>query len=304
MNADQLVTRAKARAFIPNTSSFNTAAILEEINTAQRGLFAEALLKADGEYFTEVIDITLDADGFAILPQEALSITARVLTWVDGSGRESSPMRRIEQGDIGSVNGGSGYSYNAAPTSFALTPDGVQVFGYPSTGQLRCRYSRRPGELVSLAVASVLVITGITPGVSFTSSLNHAGLTTWDGAAIDRTRNQSPYRRYPLSGTITHSGVLNVWLYTGTDIAIGDILTFPGTAYLPNAPVEWHDLLVLYSAAALAGNRKDYALKDRLLEEARTLLGRLLTMAQPRTKQNPKVLSAWAGRTAGSRGPG
>lgn len=327
MNADKLVIRAKARAFIPDSSSFTTDLILEELNTAIHGPFSVALLKADGEYFTEVLDLLPDTYGNVIFPADALVSTARVLTWADASGNESPPLRRIEQGDIGSAagSGGSGAisveqpdhtfvtvissgsgGYGAAPTSFALTPDGVRVFNYSVGGHLRCRYSRRPGDLVAGLATKVLVVTAITPGVSFAASspdgLPAYSTGVWDSVALDRTPNASPFRRVALDQQITHIGLTDVWTYTGSQVAVGDVLTLPGTTYTPNAPTEWHDLLMYYAAATLASLRKDYDLEARRFAEAAVLFKTLLDATQPRTKQNPKVLSAWAGHTFRSRG--
>ena len=325
MNADQLIVRVKARAFVPETSSFTINLILDEINTAVRTMWAEALVKADGEFFTETADLLPDVSGHAVLPADALSSTARVLTWVDANGQESSPLRRVEQGDIGSVSGkkGSGTimvqqsdgtfvtvtgtsssGYGAAPTSFALTPNGAQLFSYTPSGKLRCRYSRRPGQLVAGTSFTVMQVASVNAGISFTTTTPDGvvpTLATWQNQALDLTSGKSPYRRRVLTPLLVSAGV-NLWTYTGSQVAVGDFLTFPGTTYVPNAPLEWHDLLMYYASATLASLRKDYDLEARRMGEAGAIFTKLLNTAQPRTKQNPKALSAWAGRNVNSNG--
>jgi len=324
MNADKLIALAKRRAFIPETSSFTPASLLDEANLALRDHWTEAALKADAEFFTETVDLLPDASGHAVFPAEAFASTARVLTWVDANGQESSPLRRVEQGDIGSVGnkGGSGTisvqqpdgtfvlvtssgnAYGASPTSFALTPSGAQLFNYTRGGYLRCRYSRRPGELVLGTSTTVLQVVGITPGISITTVSPDTVVPsgpTWAGIALDLTSGLSPYRRKALDKTLTSISP-NVWSYTGALISVGDYLTMPGTSYVPNAPLEWHDLLMYYTAAQLAGLRKDYDLEARRMGQAEAIFAKLLKATQPRTKQNPKVMSAWAGRLVNTRG--
>ena len=324
MNADKLIARAKARAFIPETSAFTSALILDELNTAIHTQWAEALIKTNGEFFTEAVDLLPDASGHAIFPDDALTSTARVLTWVDPNGQESSPIRRVEQGDIGSASGNGGVgsiqvqqpdgtfvtvtsssrSYGAAPISFALTPNGAQLFNYSVGGHLRCRYSRRPGDLVAGTSTTVLQVAMVNAGINFTTTTPDGvvpTLGTWQNQALDLTSGKSPYRRKVLTPLLVMAGA-NLWTYTGAQVAVGDYLTFPGTTYVPNAPLEWHDLLMYYAAAQLASLRKDYDLETRRMGEANVLFAKLLSAAQPRTKQNPKVLSAWAGRTVNSRG--
>lgn len=306
MNADKLVIRCKARAFIPETSSFTADSILDEINTALRTLFAPMLLQTNGEYFTETVDLTPDSSGNVLLPEDSISNTARVLTWVDSNGQESSPLRRIEQGDIGNFSS-TGYSYSASPTSFALTPDGAKILGFVAgSGAVRCRYSRRPGELVAGTHTQVLAVTAVTAGVSFAASspdgLPAWNTGVWDGVDLDLTLKDSPFRRKALDSHITHIASTDVWTYTGSMVSKGDVLTIPGTSYMPQAPTEWHDILMDQGASLLANLRKDYALEANRLQSAQRAFDKLLNAAQPRTKQNPKVLSAWAGRTINSRG--
>lgn len=327
MNADTLVTRAKTRAFVPTTSAFSTQSILDEINTALRTLWVPALLKADGEFFTEIVDVVPDSAGNVKLPDDSVSNTARVLTWVDANGQESAPLRRIEQGDVGSVANNAGLTsvrveqpdgsivvvaitgsggYGTAPVSFTLTPDGVQVLNFTAGGRLRCRYSRRPGELVAGTSTTVLQV--VTVGVSSITTVAPDGVVpvagTWAGKPLDVTSGKSPHRRQAINsgGYLVNTGP-NAWNYASPPTLYpGDYLTFPGTSYIPNAPVEWHDLLMYYASAQVASLRKDYELETRRLAEAAGIFKELLAAAQPRTKQNPKTLSAWAGRVVNPRG--
>lgn len=333
MLTQELVDRSRERAFYPVSTTFTDAKVLAEINTAQLGKVAPAIVKAMGEYFTETADLLPDSAGTVRLPYEALASTARVLTWVDANGQESGPIRRVEQGDIGSVSGqgGSGTimveqpdhtfvavsssSLNAgnARTSFALTPDGVQIFGYTSGGYVRCRYSRMPSLLLipsSGAANTWTVATVVIAGGDHIATVApFLGVGALPSAVYyDIVDNLAPHRKLATcledgAGRLILGAVGNAAAdRLATRVRAGAYVCATGYTFVPQYSDEWHSLLMLYAAAALAGLRKDYTLEDRRLREAAILQAELINLAQPRTKQNPKVMSAWAGHTIRNRG--
>ena len=80
-----------------------------------------------------------------------------------------------------------------------------------------------------------------------------------------------------------------------SNIQVGDFLTFAGTSYVPQCPQEWHELLCMQGAARMAMLRKDFGLRQQILEQAVHLERELINASQPRTKQNSKFINAWAG---------
>ena len=419
MLAQQIVDRVRALAFIPNTTEFSDANLLAEINVAQVEDVVPAIVKVNGEYFTEILDVTPDTTGYARLPAAALASTARLITWVDPYGRESKPLNHIEIADISTIQA-TGYAVGQ-PYAFTLLPDGIQLGGSLENGALRVRYSRLPSDLIlpssSTANEWTTVVSKDVTGMFWVAAFTPVSGTGAPSAPLDITDALSPHRLIigslrttSISETLTLSGVtvssanrvyitvngvltqftgitsgalLNLQQYnvgisdtaTATNLAAciagqgvapsplipsllgvtatsngavvtinfpttnfsvvspgneitpanaqswviapvdggagsslaarvlaGSYATAAGVSVLPQYPKEWHNLLVYFGAALMAYRRKDYSLQASLRQSAQMLQDKLTDVSQPRTKQNPKVISAWRGH--GGRGNG
>ena len=323
MLAQELVTRASALAFLPNTTAFSAAAILGEINLAMRMMLAPALVRVNGEYFTETLDVTPDASGYVRLPQTALSTTARLVNWIYSDGSEGDPLMQVSLTDIASIQniegstvnyGGVNYPVSSGtPYAFTPLPDGIQLYSVPQNGNCRIRYSRLPAPLI-LGAAGTLVppttaVVWNTTGVPTQSTGNWIVATTPAqgtgnpavNTPIDLIDFNSPYRM-TITGTADGSGnvilgAIGVVDTVAARITAGFFACATYNSPVPQCPVEWHDYLLYCAAARLAGLRKDPNLKADLLNDAKSLQMELTNIAQPRFKQNVKSISAWRGHT-------
>ena len=317
MLAQQIVDRVRALAFIPNTTEFSDANLLAEINVAQVEDVVPAIVKVNGEYFTEILDVTPDTTGYARLPAAALASTARLITWVDPYGRESKPLNHIEIADISTIQA-TGYAVGQ-PYAFTLLPDGIQLGGSLENGALRVRYSRLPSDLILPTSTGSATVWTLTAPVQDAATVKWVSTPTPIGggsgsptAPLDVTDALSPSRLIVGSCATELIRFSEFVVISPIDGSVGDALaarvlagsycTAAGTTYVPQYPKEWHNLLVYFGAALMAYRRKDYSLQASLRQSAQMLQDKLTDVSQPRTKQNPKVISAWRGH--GGRGNG
>ena len=230
MFVQELVTRAKAMAFLPNVTEFSDANVIGELSLAQMELLVPALLRANGEYFTEVLDVPADVNGYVRIPPAALASTARVISWVNTDGSESSALNRIELADIHAMQS-SGYQIGT-PGAFSLVPDGVMIYGAPVTGNCRIRYSRLPSDLClaqsSGGAPQVWTVTVTQDGtlsywILTPTPLSGTGLPT---GLLDLTDCNTPYRLVASAinngspaGTITLSSVI-----AGNSVTINGVI--------------------------------------------------------------------------------
>jgi hypothetical protein len=301
MLVQDLINKIRERSFLPNTTNFSDQKILDETNLCQSMMVLAAIIEANGEYFTEVIDVAPDPTGFVRMPSAAIASTARILTWVNSDGSESAPLRRRELADINTLQV-NGYAVGQ-PLSFTLVPDGIMTYGIAATGKCRVRFSRLPSTLV-IPVAGTNQWTLGTPtqvGGNWIASVTPAsGLA----GSLDLTDPLAPHRwlgQVPSASASTiNLGAVGVADVLAARVA-GANVNLIGQTTVPQYPDEWHSLLMYYSAAVMAGLRKDYGLKQDLLGDATSLRRTILNMATPRTKQNPKIISAWRGHSTSRR---
>lgn len=316
MLAQELVDSVREQAFMPNTTNFLDSDILACINRCMRMQMVPAIIRANAEYFTEMLDVQPDSTGFVRLPAGAVASTARVITWVDDCGKELAPLVQIALADIHMMNGYPGVG-GGSPETFSPLPDGIQVYGVWDVGMCRVRYSRQPSAMILPSEQTANVWTLSAPvkdgagtfWVSTPTAVSGSGAPT---SPLDITDALSPHRLIAGSRLMGTSGDAGLVIIAPVDGGIGDAtaarvlagsyLTAAGTAPMPQCADEWHDLLLYYSAAREAGLRKDFALKADILNDAGGILNNLLNQAAPRTAQNPKVISAWRGhRRSGGR---
>lgn len=300
MLSAELIQNVRDLSFLPNTSNFADQKVLDQINIAQRMMVVPAIQRALGEFFTETLDIlAYPSDGTVRFPSAAIISSARVITWVDASGRESQPLMHKELADIPSLTGSTG-----APRAFTLNPNGITVYGGDLSGFCRVRFPRLPSTLVLITNAWLSVNTVINTLGYSAEPVNPIppAVISIPNSTYDFTESISPYRC--LGSYSTVSGVVLI-TPSGTQLSLDLIAKFANTCYatavgttaVPQYPVEYHDLLIYYSAARVAGLRKDATLKQDLLGDASSIQRELLNQAQPRTKQNAKTISSWRGHT-------
>lgn len=314
MLAQELVDEAREQAFLPNSTDFTDDYILLQVNRCLRMELVPAIIRANAEYFTELLDVAPDSQGYVRLPYAAVASTARVITWVDDSGREFAPLVQLSIADIHMQNGYPGVG-GGSPETFSPLPDGIQVYGSWDVGKCRVRYSRQPSKLI-LPVASPANIWTLSVPVQ-----NGAG-TFWVSTPtvlpgmtnslptglLDITDALSPHRLIAGSLSVVSGHIVVAPVDGGAGDALaarvlaGSYLTAAGKAPMPQCAIEWHDLLLYYSAARLAGLRKDFALKSDILTDAGPILSNLLNQAAPRMPNNAKIISAFRGhRRVGGR---
>jgi len=259
-----------------------------------------AIQRTLGEYFTEKLDISAYvSDNSVRLPSAAIISSARVITWVDANGNESQPLMHKELADIPSLTGTTG-----TPRAFTLNPNGIFVYGGDLTGFCRVRYPRLPSILTLIANAWTVLNNPLPSGgntVDAVVPIPPATAVISDGM-YDLTEAVSPYRYLGNYQVTTQNVIFGIMgLQTTLDltakVSSGCYVTATGTTAVPQLPVEYHDLLIYYAAARVAGLRKDSMLKQDLLADAVSIQRELLNQAQPRAKQNSKTISAWRGHT-------
>jgi hypothetical protein len=314
MNADQIIARVRDLSFLATTSQFTDIKVLDSVNSALVALLGPAMGRTSGELLTEMQDVAfVTGQGAYAFPARSMLNTARVVTWVDSSGNERPPLKRLEPADAYRFAGSTG-----DPLSFVMSATGITLYPTPqSAGWVRFRYPKKMGSLVTdsldgsnyhLNVWTIKAVDYLgTPYVLqvANSSLNPAGV--WVGANLDVVSAVNPHKIYMMSNgysaavsgagvnSITMNAISGYATAAALGIQVGDFITVAGTSYVPQAPDEWHELLILYGAARVAMLRKDYALQDKLMTEASLYWKEVLNAAQPRTKQNAKGISAWRG---------
>ena len=292
----EIIEQVRELAFVPNSTGFSDAVLLSRINMAQRMMVVPALNRAHGEYFTEVLDVTPDAAGFIRLPKDAIVSSARMISWVDTTGRESGPLRKRELADIeGAVTQAAA---QGGDLCFSLVPDGVQLYGYPSTGSCRVRFPRMPSSLIlqgAVATTWKLSTAPMLAGAVYTATVvPYSGTGVAPDAPGDLTDADTPHR-WLGSLAINSDNTVNMAEAVARRAQIGSIVTLSRQTALPQYGDEWHDLLCYFAAAVIAGRRKDYGLKQDLLADCVSIQREILNMADPRTKQNVGIVSAWRG---------
>jgi len=307
MTPVEVADNVRELCFLPQTSEFSDQKILDATNMAMRMALTPSLLRANGEYLTEIIDVLPDqTTGDVRIPRQAVASTSRVLTWVYSDGTESTPLQFCSIADQPSASFGN-YAIGS-PTQFVLTPDGIRVLGgVPSGVYMRVKFSRRPGKLILPAqVPSTgpvgLKISTAGPAYTFLGVYGAlSGLPVLENGAVitvEISSGISPFRVKVFDAVITGAaGSWAITLPTGSTYTpqIGDLITTPDTAWNPQFPEEWHDLLCYYGAARMAGLRKDRTRKEELLGDAQSILHELINEVTPRAKLAPKVLNAMRG---------
>ena len=316
MNASEIADSVRKLCFLPQTSEFTDQLILDEVNVVQRMALTPAILRANGEYLTEIVDLLPDATtGSVTFPKQAVASTTRVLTWLYDNDTESQPLQVISLGD--EATSSQGNYVVGSPTQFVDTPDGVRILGgVPSNQYLRVRFSRRPGKLIipstapppitvlGLKVLNIVVNGSAVPGytgydLQLTKVTDNVPVVdNGFSAYCDVSKPTSPYRPRIMSlSFVCQPAIWNILVPVGTTNLpqVGDIVTVEDTAWNAQFPDEWHDLLCYYGAARMAGLRKDRNLKAELLGDASSFLKELINEAQPRTKLAPKVINAMRG---------
>ena len=318
MNADEILVRVRDLAYIPTTTAFTDDKILQAINSEMHSTFSAAVVRASGELLTEVVDIPLvvGQEAYAF-PKRALASTVRQVTWVDAAGYERPNLLRIELSQIYRYSQIQGY-----PLAFHLDATSVHVHPTPSSsagGSIRLRYSHRMGDLVSAAVDGAGQSQAVSTVVDFVSGSDTVNLTVatngWPSVApstgivptVDFTSRNAPHKLtgmdFPVLTAVAGNTYIKMVGTIGTGLVVaGDYMTVAGTSYVPQCPDEWHELLCLFGAARMALQRKDFQLREQLLGLAAGMERELINTSQPRTKQNSKQISSWAGgRRARSR---
>lgn len=304
MNAQDLVTKVRGLAFMPNTSGFSDQDLLDEINIAQQIMLVPAIVRASGEYFTETIDVSIDANGFARIPPAAIASTSRMLSWVFDDCREGPPLVQLSLADIHTQALSEPYSGSGpvGASTFTFVPDGIQVYGSQLTGKVRVRYSRTPSPLVLVAPATPPSMGWAVSSVTDTSPNWVAGCTPLEGSLsivagtlYDITDNLSPHRMLFTGIGASGDNVVCGPDTTPNRVAVGAVATVSGYTYTPQYADEWHNLLLYYGAARIVDLRKDSQRKESLLTDAENIRRELTNMAQPRSKINVKRINAWAG---------
>lgn len=313
MTADEIVDRVRRLSFVASTTQFTDAVVLESINSAMAAMLGPALGRAGGELLTEEYQTSLVAGTATYtLPTRAMLSTSRVVYWLDANGKPRPPLRRAELADIHRY----GDAQSSEPVAFTLSAAQITLFPTPNTGGvLVVKYPKRLGVLVmdELNGASqhtkVFTISTVTPVMSGSTwnpltdycnvafSAAHGAIPA--GSYVDCTSYKSPYRLIAMdalcnTGVAAGVGSLAVGADLRTAVA-GDFVTYSDTSYVPQCPREWHELLLLFAAARVCMERKDYGLRDQHLREATSLERELINAAAPRTKQNAKGVSAWRG---------
>lgn len=302
MTADELISRVRDLAFVAATTAWTDQKILDNANAEADSNIVTAILRASGEMLTDYQDIPfVDGQASYDFPARAMLSTARLVTWVDGNGYERARLERIELADMFKFSKSTG-----EPVAFAL--DATSIYPVPTpgvTGSLRVRYSRDLGTLVSDTLASarhnaVGTITTATAGTINTA----AALDTFclNGSKVDVVQAKSPHKLLIKDLVVTSftpgASTMAVGALTAAQaltISAGDYVTAARTTYTAQCSDEWHDMLLYSTAARVAGLRKDWNLMKMRSDSAAEIGEKLIRAAQPRTKQNSKMISAWRG---------
>lgn len=305
MNADELLAKVKVESALPSVNVDEDQVILDRINdelTSVVTLFIEANRQ---EFFTDSLDIQLLATQSAYtMPERAIANTTRVIKYVDASGVErGGPLPQTSLSDVSDAGLGCN------PVAFYLVASDICPLPRPgssTTGKLRVYYARRPSALVldlldgnsrHTQVGTIANVAVAGGNSTITLAAAHSGFPA--GKTIDIQAARSPFKLLAKDVLVSAAAVGLTIVCNGVDLTAigltaGDYVTLAKTSYVPMLPQEAHSALRDFACArTLMVSNLNRA--QALQQEAATRMKAFLRVAEPRTNQAPKPISAWRG---------
>lgn len=245
--ADDLITAVKRRGRIPD-DSFTDAEYLAFADEEMSTLLVPLVRSHVVEFFIKETDTAQinDVRDYRI-PSRTQSGGLRDLTMVDANDNEFNVAYITLDDHYDFTNGGSVWWRNGI--AFSIIGDHVRIMPTPTTtdNKIRFRYFRRPGRLVTVALAPKITaidvgLKKITVGVGLVPS----AWTTGDTFDLVQGSPNFDSLGDDLAVTTIAGDDITFTATLPTDLAVGDYVGLKEEASIVQLPSEFHP--VLYSA--------------------------------------------------------
>lgn len=315
MTINEIVAAVRTRGSLPtagSSSSISDQKIIDAANSELTLVVAPLLALTREGYFTDTEDTSIVANQASYsLPTRAIDSGAIAVKYVDSSGQELYPLDQVTPHEI------SSYTYTGYAQQFYLNQQGIVLIPTPTnaSGSLRVYYDRRPGSLVSNVDSSGTLgltggqttATGVVSSVSYNSGTGNTTITLtvntngWPASTtIDVMSYLPPFklRAKDVTTTTAAAGTATI-LCTSIDltsstygVAAGDYVTVARNAFVPQIPLEWHEILTDLIPARVANQLSMYKQEEHIREALVPKIKLLQGLAEPRAQQNPKAIKA------------
>lgn len=242
----ELVAQIRRDAHLDdNEPDWTATAILAVADEVARRHVLKALLAAREDFLVTYKDfaVTSGQSNYRI-PPRALYGNVRDVTYIDSAGRGYNvPQLLLEDIDIYS-------SATTHPINFAgFTLQGENVVLLPppnvTTGTLRMRYFRRPGNLVP--TTSAYQITGVSVATATITIGTHTFST---GNTVDLIQANPGFDVLNQDLAIASTtGTQLIFSSISNELQVGDWVCVAGSTPIPQLPAEMHNVLGLGTAA-------------------------------------------------------
>lgn len=245
-----LLSDTKERGSLPdNDLRFTDALLLASLTRELREGIAPMLAAARVEHLVYAYDVTVVPSQAAYrMPSRAAGGTLRDVVFTDTAGNPW-PLILLSADQIRQIGP---LSQQGTPTSYYLRNYDVVLVPVPNVaGTLSLPYYARPNRLVIESAVPVLSVSNVGTAWEIQSDQNPSGLSTGT-YALDLVRGTPGFETLATTFTVTEPSP-DDWRYAFT-LPVGEVATtadylcLPGTAPVPQCPVELFGLLAVRGA--------------------------------------------------------
>ena len=245
-----LLSDMKERGSLPdNDLRFTSTLLLSSLTLELREGIAPMLAAARVEHLVYAYSTTVVSGTAAYrLPSRAAGGTLRDVVYLDTSGNQQ-PLTQLSSDQAREIGN---TSTTGTPHSYYLRNYDVVLVPVPNVGgTLSMPYYARPNRLVAAADVPILSVSNVGTAWTIFSDQNPPGLSTGT-YPLDLVRGIPGFETLATSFTVTEPAP-DDWRYAFT-LPVGEVATtadylcLPGTAPVPQCPVELFGLLAVRGA--------------------------------------------------------
>lgn len=311
MTADEIVARIQDVGSLATRADTTSQKILDEVNSEYFSRLVPLFRKMRSGFFRDTLDTAIVANQVAYaLPTRAIESGIEQVKYLDSAGNEVCGLKEIPPRQIGRVYAQewvvSATDTASMPVAFWFSQGALNLSPAVSTatGSLRQYYQRRPGKLVLdtttadghtkvFTIASIAVVGGNS---TITLSGSHAELG--NSVTCDIMSAKSPYALLYKDAAATDASantIATTLVFNGIDLSTigavaGDFVTFANQAYIPEIPMEWHELLLDLGVARMLNKLGQLTSERAMRASIAEKLSVLLASTSPRGGNTAKYL--------------